>query len=454
MKERWLVLWAGTDAQWGRLDEGDAFGPNVESGQVSCLLAVTGSGYRGLRRVEDLVDQEILVDVTAELDLHSRCRVGGAVETPPLNLVAASPPGSARALTIPALPTLLSGASEHVLSQLTGACGTLAVPDAWRGHPGSESLLSPWTKAGWAIASWESTVGPSAKGARVIALAADGWARVAEPTFAVLLPQGPEAAAASAAAPLLWRALRAALEATYGEVVGECDPGSWLTVMRIRRLVSEALGRRQESVVIGGAGAPVLTFPSGTPSSQQQALAHARACINLQRLTDTDWWAELSRPGAVSTFDGGSVSHALDWAAKPSIFLGTRAAEKRLQLSFRMNGHPASVDSPPMLPMFGVGASETSPAQPAAPRPAATSLPLPPAIAVADLDLALASYQAGTFVLTGGHRGLRVLVDERPTPVRLLDGAAGKAAAKYTVQATGVRQAAVVRVDYELEAKA
>lgn len=466
MSSKWLVLWAGTDAHWGRLDDGGAFGPHVETGQIASLLAASSAGVRDLRRAEDLLEHEVVVDVTAELDARSHCRAVPPLDAPPqLTLLSESPVGTARALTLPGLPALLGASSKHLLAQLAGASGVLGVPDVWRAHPAGSALLQPWLAAGWRIGSWDSCAERAALGRRVISLAADGWARTLESSLRLLLPPSAEVATAAALTPTVCARLKAALLAIHGDVVADCEEGSWFTRTRVRRLIADALVRRLETVTLGGASAPVLTFPAGAPGPRQVALAHARFSLALPRLNDADWWSGLTRPGVVSMPDGGALKAGLDWSARPTVFFGAKAAEKRLQLSFQMNGYRSALETPPTLPMFAELDAVVSAALPLSPPPAPTVgvvlTPAPGAAAatsapsanVNDLAAMLAGYRAGNFSLSRRHHGIRAMVEGRPASVRALARRGANAPTEYQIQAAEVPQGAIIRVDYELEAE-
>ena len=460
MNEQWLVLWAGSHANWGRLEQDGAFGPHVETGQISSSLALSPEGARALERPEELRADEVMLDLTAELDAGSYCRTAHAPQPPAIRLEAPSPSGTARPLLLAEGPALLRTASEHVLKQLRGKRGVIAVPAAWRRHPWREALLAPWSEASWRVASWEECTAKASRGSRQISVAAGGWARVIESDIDLLLPTSEAVATAAGLAPVVRARMMTALSAAHGEAIQGCAAGAWFTDARLRGVIAEALQRRLDHVVVGGAASPVFNFAGANLNDRHIALAHARVRVDLPTLKDSDWWGALRSPGMLSLADGTGRVPGVDWPSRSTIFLGAQPAERRLHLSFQMSGCPSVIVTPPTLPMFGEkGALPPSPVLPVPavlppppPRPPAPP-PAPPPV-VEDVALLLANYRVGCFRVLRPHRGLRARVDGEPRGVAqpFRDDASGPP--EYSVEPSGLPQRALVRIDYEPETEA
>ncbi len=447
MNEQWLVLWAGSEASWGRLDLGGALGPHVETGQISTALAISPAGARGLGQPEGLRADEVLLDLSTELDVSSYCRAVHALQPPAIVLDAPSPPGTAQPLVLPEGAELARMASEHVLKQLCGKKGMFAVPAAWHLHPWGGALVAPWTEAGWRVASWEACTAKESRGSRQISVAAGGWARVIEPDLNLIVPTSAAVATAARLAPLVRSGMVAVLSAAHGDAIQGCSAGAWFTEARLRSLMAEALQRRLDHVVVGGAAAPVFAFPVANLNDRHVALAQARVRVGLPLLRDSDWWEALATPGVLSLADGTPRPPGLDWPARSTVVLGAQPAERRLHLSFQMSGYPSVIVTPPTLPMFGEQAPLRLPPQtPPPPR-------APPAVAE-DVRSVLANYRAGSFRVARPHRGVRARVDGEPRSVARAHPGAASGATEYCVEPSGLPQRALVRIDYEPETEA
>lgn len=481
MTGRWLAIWAGSDLHWGRLDDGGAFGPNIDAGQISALLAVSNEGVHGIDKPGDLRADEIAIDVTTELDRGAYVRAVPPAAAPKVMIAAPSPSGSTRRLVIPEVPVLLHAASTHAVARLGKGCGVLAVPAAWQEGAWSQALLQPWAAAGWQIASWEACVTREADGRRAISFAGGGWARVVGGGIDRLVPSSAEIATAAVLAPIVREQIAAALAPGHGDALDDCEPGSWFTEARLRAILADALVRRLEVVEVGGAPTPIFAFPAGPPDAGHLALAHARVGVRLPHVKDSDWWSVLSQDGIAFPSDGGPALPGVQWSNTPTVILGAGNVERRLQLAFQMSGYRTVVETPPTLRMFdeaGRPLTLTRQAEAAArprvevsARPTVAPLPMPPPISAPitpdtkslrgpapspprDLGATLANYRAGIFRINRPHRGLRVLVDGRARGARIASPRGADGATDYLSDAPDIPQRALVRVDYEFEAEA
>lgn len=453
MSGNWLVLWAGADAAWGRLDADGPFGPHVETGSVLSTLALSSDAARGLAKPEELREGEVAFDITSELDAAGYASGCAPMDAPAVEIVTPSTPAPARPLFVAEGAALVRAASDHVRRQLGGVRGVLGVPGQWLQHRWRRALLDGWESAGWTVVPWETAANRESAGRRSMSLAAGGWARVVEAPVSMLLPTSAESAAAAALAPVVRARLLGLLDSAHGETLAETARETWFTDGRLRTLLADALTRRLDHLVAGGETARIFGFPTTRVGERHVALASVRMRIALPRLKDSDWWSDLARPGMLKAPPGSPELSAPNWGAQPTVFFGARPAERRLHLSFEMNGWPSALVTPPTMRMFGVGGPQVArPPVSASPPIVPPSRPPPPLIE--DVAAALAVYRAGSFRLRHPHRAVRARVNHEPRPVgRHVGGDAG-AVSEYRVEIDVLPQGALLRVDYEPEPEA
>ncbi len=208
----------------------------------------------------------------------------------------------------------VSNLARRITNQL-GQSGVLVAPFSWLGTERGRDLLRAWADNGWSLAPLLETLRQHLPGKVRFVTAAGATVRITEPDTAWVTANGPAAARALAAAPLILDQILDRVDSALAERwLREEEPiTGWFVRQRLVEGIHHALDENNQRVGLGGSDGPLFRFSSEDAGQEYSELAAIRLDLRLPTAGGPQWWHQISQPGILENADETSPFPGIRW---------------------------------------------------------------------------------------------------------------------------------------------